>query len=56
MFLKGVTSTTNKTFLSRFLQPATGLRRFSRTSVQAFVSATEATHAAETADLGTFQN
>lgn len=54
MFLKGVTSSTKKTFLSRLLLQPAGQRAFSRSSVQAFVNATEATQAAETADLGSF--
>ena len=46
MFLKGVTSTTKKTFLSRLLKPA-NQRSFSLNSIQSFVKATEATQAAE---------
>ena len=47
MFLKGVTSTTKKTYLSRLLQSASQ-RKFSLNSVQAFVNAAESTQAAET--------
>ena len=47
MFLKGVTSTTKKTFLSRLLQPAATKRAFSLNAVQAFVDSAAATQAAE---------
>ncbi len=46
MFLKGVTSTTKKTFLSRLLQPA-AQRTLSLNAVQAFVDSAAATQAAE---------
>lgn len=53
MFLKGVTSTTKKTFLNRLLQPA-AQRAFSLNSVQAFVNAAETTQAAESKDFSSF--
>ena len=53
MFLKGVTSTTKKTFLSRLLQPVTQ-RSFSLNSLQAYVNAAEATQTAESRDNSTF--
>ena len=55
MFLKGVTSTTKKTFLSRLLQP-TAQKGFSRNAVQAFINATEATQAAETKETNAYFN
>jgi hypothetical protein len=46
MFLKGLTSSTKKTFLSRLLHPS-AQKSFSNTAIQAFVNATANTDAAE---------